>query len=398
MLTADLLRARVGRKYIVPKYVDTLDPKVSTIAQRLLVLYRTHISKPRQQLASAVDKVIGVGVDYKLWRGLAKCLDARCVWKMKQDLDPAQLRRQVFLASAARGVFDESSRAVVMDAIGREVGISAQEVEEALYADLEENHILASFEDMDPVDLMNRYNVQLAQAVLYRGISLQIELGQSAPEELRHIVHAIKFSRLMHQIRKDDETGRFSIKVDGPESMLQPTRRYGISFARFLPALLTCSTWKLEATIQWKKDRPSKTFRLAESDGLVSHYKTRGRWKSDEEEHFERSFQGRPSEWRLERVGTALELPGNDVLVCDYKLTHESGTVCYLEVIGFWRADYLRRRIAGLRNVREKLILVVGERLKLDREKLDAANAQVVFFKGVIPVKKVIAAADVFVE
>jgi predicted nuclease of restriction endonuclease-like RecB superfamily len=66
-----------------------------------------------------------------------------------------------------------------------------------------------------------------------------------------------------------------------------------------------------------------------------------------------------------------------------------------VEIVSYWRAGYLRRRIEMLDSIDRPFVLVVSERLQADREKLEVElPGQVVFYKGVILPKKVIAAAE----
>ena len=150
----------------------------------------------------------------------------------------------------------------------------------------------------------------------------------------------------------------------------------------------------MEATLLWKKGRPKKIFRLSSKDGLQSHYRPRGQWLSDEEKHLESSFAKRKTDWVLKRAATVFALRDNRVLVSDYQLHHPNGFVVNVEVIGYWRAEYLRRRLEDLSELNAPLILVVGERLKLDKNALEESAAHVVFFKGVIPIKALLLAAD----
>ena len=84
-----------------------------------------------------------------------------------------------------------------------------------------------------------------------------------------------------------------------------------------------------------------------------------------------------------------------EVLISDYVLKHPDGRVGFVEIVGFWRKAYLERRIDLMEKLEGvPLVLVVGEKLNSDRNKLDEVPPAIVFFKTVILVDKVISAVE----
>ena len=68
-------------------------------------------------------------------------------------------------------------------------GLSGGQVEEGLYADLAENHRLVSFQPPSPQQLLNRYNVALAQAMLYRCREIEVTIGPDPCRSCRIRTH-----------------------------------------------------------------------------------------------------------------------------------------------------------------------------------------------------------------
>ena len=115
--------------------------------------------------------------------------------------------------------------------------------------DVMQFHRLKGFEGYASGDeLLARYNVAQTQAVLYDAVSMTVW----AKEDFKQILRYAKLARLMHTIQRRPDGG-YLISLDGPSSVLRETRRYGVAFAKFLPALLACSGWKLNAIIQHRR-------------------------------------------------------------------------------------------------------------------------------------------------
>lgn len=391
MLTSDLLRTRIREGRVRPLYLDVTEDEAQARATRLVEIFRQHRGGPREPIEDAVTAVVGHGTDYLVWRGLAKLLFDRSEFETVSAVDPVEIRRGVFDVAAREGPIDgPEARQAVFETVAEQLELAPEEVEEGLYADLEERQQLTSFDDIEPSELLERYNVALAQAVLYKAVRLQIELRSGDPNELRYLFQLLKFNRLMHRASRVD--GAYLIDVDGPASLFSRSRKYGIRMARFLPALLLLDDWSLHADLDWDDDE--RSFELDSEDGLVSHYKAKGQWVAEEERYFEERFDDHDTDWSLERQARIVDLPDNEVLVTDYVMRSEDGREVWLEIVGFWRLAYLERRIEMLSEVDVPLVLVVSERLKTGRAELDAAPPEVVFFKSVILTNKVVAAAE----
>jgi predicted nuclease of restriction endonuclease-like RecB superfamily len=391
MLTSDLVRTETRGNRVEPLYLDPDSSKAHRKAEALTSIFESHRDEPRGAIEDRVDAVVGHGTDYKIWRGLAKLLYDRSEFETVAAAEPEEIRREAFERAADGDIEADGWRREVVDHVADSLEIEPDEVEAGLYADLDERQRLVEYDPIDPQDLLHRYNLALAQAVLYKATKLEIELGETNPNMLRYLFQALKFNRLMHRVRREE--GGYRLVVDGPASLFERNRKYGMHMATFLPALVLADDWRLRAELDWEDQRCE--FRLSDEKGLVSHYEAQGQWKADEEKRFEEKFESTETDWEFERRGTILELDDNVVIVPDYVLSHPDGREVYLEIVGFWRLSYLERRIDLL--VREQeipLILAVSDRLHAGREDLEDSPAEVFFFKTVILVDKVLEAAE----
>jgi hypothetical protein len=394
VLTTDLVQTRVSNGRVVPEYLDPDDPKALEKATSLVEIFAEALEDDaaRGEVETSVDRVVGYGTDFKVWRGLAKLLYDRSTFETRSPVEPADVRRTVFeLAARSDRQRDRAWRRAILEEAADELGLEADTVERILYADLDERQRLDAFDPMEPKALLHRYNLALAQAVLYKATELEIELQDLEPNALRYLFQSLKFNRLMHRVRRTEEGYRLA--VDGPASLFNRSRKYGIHMAKFLPALVKLDGWQLKATLDWEEQE--RRFEVSAETGLVSHYRARGQWKAEEEAHFEQRFDEIDPPWELERQGTILDLGDNEVIIPDYVLSHPDGREAYLEIVGFWRLSYLKRRIEALSSrERMPLILAVSERLKAGREALEQSPASVFFFKTVILVDNVVDAAE----
>jgi len=115
----------------------------------------------------------------------------------------------------------------------------------------------------------------------------------------------------------------------------------------------------------------------------VSHYPPGQQHDSILEQAFAERWAQMPTAWRLEREVDLIPLPGS-VMVPDFRLVHPDGQSCLLEIVGYWRPEYLRKKFAQVRRAgRQDVILAVSERLNLERAGVRHADlpARVVWFK-----------------
>ncbi len=401
MLTADLVRVTRRSGSITPRYVRRNREQAETVAALLCEEYSGAAGKTRGELDERIRDLVGDSPDFILSRGLAKLLDDRSEWGNNLGLDPVDVRRAVFEEAAGRGpvvrdprVADGVSRAEVIAAVARKLDASAQDIEILMQADLKRNHRLLSHRAIGAVDLVDRYNLALAQGVLLRATELRLNITEAQPKKLRAIFRAIKFHQLMHTATRIDDT--WHIRLDGPASMFAQGQRYGLQMAMFLPAVLGLSQWAIEADIMWDRDGGTQVMKLDPRSPLKTTQKLRGTWVSEEEKLFVSRVNKHKLPWTAHKAGDVIDLGGVDVLVPDLCLRRDGdGAEVLLEIVGFWRKSWLERRLEALAQFGpDNVILCVSRRLSAERGALRAAGAAVIDFAQVISVPGVIELAE----
>lgn len=401
MLTADLVRARVVKGEVRPRYIDVADPAMVSLADSLIALYTEHIERRRDELDGALAALLGEGTDYLLHRGLAKLLLDRSEFEVRAPVEPAALRKALFEAAARchpPALVADAVHAVTRDMVVSEVaatlGVSCDVVLAGMYADLEGEQVLARVDGITSTALLNRYNLALAQAVLLRASSLTLRIEASDPQRYRQLFRYIKFYRLMHAVRGTAETG-YEITLDGPLSLFQLSQKYGLQLAEFLPALALCPAWTAQAEVLWGKDRKRHTLRLSHEDPLVSHYPDTGQYVTREEQWLIERVEAMKGPWSVERRGEIIDLEGRGVLIPDLALRHTDGRVAWLEIVGFWKRDWLAARLELLREAApSNLVLAVPSRLRGSDDSLEDTPVEVIFYKETVIARELIERAE----
>ncbi len=402
MLTADLVAARVVKGEVRPRYVSPKDPAALDLAERVVKVFAENVGRTREALDGDLAALLGEGTEYLLHRGLAKLLSDRSEFEVKAPCEPSALRRRLFEEAAKAHPAVQVADAVhkvtrddVVARVAKELGVEASVVTAAMYADLEGEQVMTRGPDIEPEALLHRYNVGLAQAVLLRATSMTVEIAKGDPQRYRQLFRYVKFYRLMHQVTGTAKEG-YTIRLDGPMSLFQLSQKYGLQLAEFLPALLLCEGWRLSAEVQWGKEKRPLTLRVTSEQGLVSHYPDRGVYVTREEQFLMDRFADLTTSWTLERRSEVVDLGGRGVLIPEFVLRHKTDKrVAYVELMGFWKREYLEARLALLKAEGPKnLILAVPWRLRGADDDFEDAPGEVLFFKDVIIAKELLERAE----
>lgn len=389
MLPSELLFSYQRGSQVYPRF---LRREQHVWAERVLALIREHQHRRRGELQAALRALEGDSPDYRIVRGFAHlALNAAEFTLATGELEPEALRREVFTRAAQRGGYGETQAREVLEAVAPRYRLEAETLREALYADLPENHLVTALPDFNPEQLVDRYNLAQAQGLLYSALYLRLTAHRNVPGEYRRLFRHLKFHGLMYAVEGHLDDG-YQIYVDGPASLFRQTRRYGLQMALFLPALLRVSRWQLEAVVQ--RDDREMRYRLDSQSPLKPPDAAPPTYDSLLEASFAQRWAKLDTPWVLEREVEIVDLKGT-VFVPDFALRHPDGRVAHVEIMGFWHPDYLRRKLDKLRRAAmPDLILAVSDRLNVGADDLDALPGPVVFFKGKLEPRHVLAVLE----
>lgn len=438
MLTADLARSRTTAGEITPLFIDPDDARYRDTASQLIDLFEAHVGERKSDLDTAIDQLTVADTDYKIIQGMAKLLRDECDFETVAAVEPREIRRRLFeRANDSYPVVRQPTLGVdtrkldVYSAVADNLGISLVECHEGMYADLDANKRLVRFGDQsvesvesddrtngttqltDRSDeaykqesltvewLLHRYNLALAQAVLYDATELHIRVW----DHFATVFSYVKLFGLMHRIYPIDNRGErvsstdladgYEAILDGPASLFRQSRKYGIRMANFLPALPHCNRWTCEAKVLADEAADeTRQFTLDHTAGLESHYSAGSQFDSDLERTLATKWERATTDWELYREDDVFDL-GTEVLLPDFAIEHPDGRRAILEIVGFWTPEYLDAKLAKLQKADvDNLILAVSERLDCTAEDIDLEANRLLWFKTGIHVYDVVGLAE----
>ena len=400
MLPSDLLISRFQGETIQPKRL-ALNSANLKMAEELIDLFQAQVGHTQAELNRQLQELEGEDTNYRIKRGLAHILrNSFGTFDVVSPLEPVDLRQRVFALAAqstpspaaARGHLENLSQQLTQE-LDREVTVP--QIRQGLYADLQDNRILIEFDAPTPEALLHRYNLSQTQGVFYKASEMVMHLYRNDPGQYKLMFRYLKLFRLMTYIEGDADQG-FTITIDGPASLFKASTRYGVDIAKLIPAILHVSRWRLTATLHMKDsftNQPkSRQFGLDSDCGLVTHYPPGKTYDSMIEESFVNRWPTDKTPWRLEREVDLVPIPGS-VMIPDFRLVHPDGREFLLEIVGYWRPEYLRKKFAQVRkSERDNLILAISERLNLEKAGVDVNSvpARVVWFKNKLQPKTVL--------
>ena len=400
MLPSDLLIHRQNGESIVPKRLK-IDDRNLEMATDLIACFQEAVGKTQGELDSQLVELEGDSPDYRLKRGLAHLLKSGfCTFEVVSPLEPQELRQRVFALSAKSIPNQLASQRILnnlADQLSQELKreVIPEHIKTGLYADLQENRILTQFYPVIAEDLLHRYNLSQVQGVFYRASQITLNAHRNVPGEYKLLFRYLKLFQLMAYIEGDADHG-FTIAIDGPTSLFKPSTRYGLAIAKLLPALLHVTKWSLQATLQtrdfYSKQEKIGKFSIDSNCGLISHYPRGKTYDSMIEESFANRWDSLKTEWVLEREVDLIPIPGS-VMIPDFRLVHPDGRSFLLEIVGYWRPEYLQRKFAQVRRAGcDNLILAISERLNLEKAgvKVSDTPAIIVWFKDKLLPKAVL--------
>ncbi len=172
--------------------------------------------------------------------------------------------------------------------------------------------------------------------------------------------------------------------------------------ALFLPALLLCRDFRLDAELRWGPKREPRTFTIDANDGLVSHYADTGTYVPAELTRLRRPLPpGRTCRGSYPRPTEVIELGREGVWVPDYKFIHkaERDRTSTSKSSASGSGSSLDRLLRLLpQHGPTAYVLAISDRFKVDEEALDDLKGPVLRFREIPNAVELAALLDRFVK
>ena len=406
MLPIELLRVRISSKLnqIRPVFYDSQEKNQLLLAVKLVKLFEQMGTEgvSKAKLDENILEIEAKYTDYKLVRGICHLLEQRCVYALpgrtfphggnNNAMNAINLRRKIFEESSRNGYpATEDERKQILQKFATESDLTTDELEIAMWADLDKNKYLKNFESLSPLQLISWYNISILQSLLLNCIKLEFSVygGFSWKKILRKIKQLGLMYFLYHENNLESESNRqtrnqemiFNSKkdkrvictVEGPLSIVRLTDKYGTAMAKLIPLIIFTDIWSIDAIILRKsisgvrktyrfqisnkdKDLPlfdaSKVQPQSESNmDSGSIYKNAiDNFDSIVEKKFMDKFLKFSIGWNLIREPDPLILSNGKAFIPDF-VFEKYGIKVYLEIVGFWTSEYLKRKLEKIKDL-----------------------------------------------
>ena len=356
MLPKELLEVRRSKGRIYPKFAWTYSDLV--LAEKVIEVYRSCVGKAYRHVLVGLKRLENAE-NYKRVRGFAKIIERACVFEKCTELDPFAVRKFLFEKGYVTRL---SERREIIKEASEYFGVSEEEIEKAMFADRDEERVLARVPEITPSELVKKYNLSLLQTLIFNCLRLSFWVSSN----YKSVFRRLKWLGLMYELY-EDEDGRLLVDVTGTASILKMTRKYGTSMAKLIPEILRCRGWWIRGEVVDEYEKRIYFFELSDKKrNLFPDWcEEEVEFDSSLEEEFYRRMRNLGFEVIRE---PGVVKAGNYAYIPDFLIRKDGGEV-YVEIAGFWTEEYVRRKLEKIRSANVPILLIVREDLALDKPK-----------------------------
>ena len=368
MLPRDLLVVRKRKGTIKPCYLSD-----TTLVEELIQIFTQYQGQKYKKLLEKREEL--EGDNFKVVRGLSILLERRCSFVASSDLPGKEVRSFLFEHGFVTTL---EERDKLLDESSQYFHASKQKVEEAMFSDLWDEQVLSEFNPLSSDELIRMYNLSLTQTLLFDALGLNFKVEGN----YQYIFRQIKYLGLMYEIND-------GIRVTGPGSLFKKNRKYGTSLAKLLPVIMNAEKWQIQAIIEttiggeprildFDLDSKSKV-------ALPIYTESIAHFDSEVEQQFYRDFKALNLGWEIVREPDAVKA-GNYVVIPDFGF-YKDGLKHYLEIVGFWTPEYLKKKISKLKDAEATITVAVNENLNCKKQDF---LGDVIFYNNKIPMMDIV--------
>jgi uncharacterized protein len=393
------------RNQIKPVFIYFEKDNQPTLPSMIIKMYEDMADRKlsKSNLDQNLLELEGKNPDYKLVRAICHLLEQRCEYVSHESqfsnarnngtMNPILLRRQIFEISSLLGYpVTGNERKNIIQKIASKNNLSVNDVEIAMWSDLEKNKYLKSFDSLTSLQLVAWYNISALQTLLLNSVKMefsiyggfnwkkilrktkQLGLMYSLYSESKYESQTNAHIKKNEILPENNEQNKVICTVNGPLSIVRLTDRYGMAIARLIPSIIFSEIWSIKATILRKSISGSKKtydFELSSTDKDIplfdaSTFHLQSDQKSaselscnnDSMDYFDSSVEKKfmdkflkfSTGWSLFREPDPLILSNGKAFIPDF-VFEKYGVKVYLEIIGFWTEDYLKRKLEKIKDL-----------------------------------------------
>lgn len=356
MLPGPLLLFELRDGDVRPRYLTRAD---EPWLRGLIDLHDRCVGRRRRELDEALSEAEPGGFARRSHRAAARVLGELYGSSKDAVLPPRQARAELFGAATGR----PQERDAVVAQVAARLEVEPTQLMEALFADLPgERRILAPDALPSPGELALRVNLANVQGLLYRATEVRLGLEGNA----RRVVQYARMRGLICSVASrppsaspgEPAASTALVRLSGPYSLFRRTLIYGRALSGLVPQLGWCRRYRLRAHCVLRTG--AGILRLQTGDPVLPAAEPR-RYDSELEERFARDFGRAAPRWEILREPRPFDA-GGALVYPDFLLVHKDDPSrrWYLEIAGFWTADYLDKKLARYRRAAlENLVLCI---------------------------------------
>ena len=328
MLTGSLL-INIVRKGKVYPFRLTLTEDHIQLAESLIDLFKRNVGVRREKLEEENKNLCDQTSTPLIANGLTKLLMDRSEFGSCTEENFPELRRKIFNYSGAYWQegnkenlgYEEHWKNILNTLDLKKRPEKQEEVPYWLFGDISSNQILRSAPLISAEALIHLYNYSQVQGLLLHTDKISLNFERLGKQSLRQLLQLMKFFRLLFLLEGSDHQ-QYRLIIDGPGSILDNSKSYGIELANFFPAILLLkNNWSLNALVQLPKKKYPFQLEINSSQGYVSSYKTTGVWFHEKIKELIRLFNDKyQGQYHAEAESEIVPLQNNEYLLPDFSV------------------------------------------------------------------------------
>ena len=405
MLPQALLRVstRVEGDRIVPHYFTARD---EPWLRSLLDECAGFVGRKLSELQDRLREPLPTRAPKAKLRIAIQVLNALCRERIVSAVPPKEARAAVFREAAARAA--DAPRQVVVSRVAESLGVTALELENALFADLQGERRVAELpKSVSPSRLAVDANIAIVSSLVRRAAHVRIAVSGNSRALIRHarLMGLIcTISKAEHEqrsaghadsvnlnISRTEAADGVVLDVSGPFTLFRQTEVYGRALASLVPRMAWCNDYELTARCALGRGGQLSTFVLRSGDPIGAGREL-ARHDSRLEAKFERDFRRATLDWDVIREPRPVA-SGYTLIFPDFELVHrrDGGRRWLLEIVGFWTQSYLSEKLERLRAAGiDRLVLCIDQNRHCSEADLPT-DARIVRYKTRIDPRLVLA-------
>lgn len=297
------------------------------------------------------------------------------VERPRMDSRPKAIRAALYSEAAASCFKPEIDH--VLEVVSERLGIKKDQILTEAFADLSlERKVFGIPKDFTPEFIQLDANLTLVKSLVARSAEVEIR----AHGNIRQLVRHAKFRRLICHVSESSPQEGPSLEISGPLSIFGHTLVYGKALSELVPMANWCNSFQMAARCRIRGKEG--ILELKKNDPILPSPEPR-LFDSRLEERFSKEFSAIAADWDIVREPDPIRIP-DSLIFPDFLIKHrrQPERNYYIEIVGFWTPDYLRKKFDNLKAAHvSNLIILVDQALGCAGGPEFSLGKEILFFK-----------------